>query len=191
MLGEYAEAETGKGANALEQRPQLRAALAAARKAKGPVLVAKLDRLSRDVAFVSGLMSHRVPFIVAELGSGVDPFMLHIYAAVAQMERQVISDRTKAALAALKARGVKLGSPVNQSSTSLSAAGRKGAEGKMRAADDAANVRPIIREPQASGIRTYRALADALNARGVATARGGVWEPTTVRNVMVRGQTPL
>jgi DNA invertase Pin-like site-specific DNA recombinase len=73
--------------------------------------VAKLDRLSRDVHFISGLMTKRVPFIVAELGPEVDPFMLHIYAAVAEKERVVISERTKAALAAAKARGVKLGNP--------------------------------------------------------------------------------
>jgi hypothetical protein len=73
-------------------------------KAKGPVLVHKLDRLSRDVAFISNLMAKKVPFIVVELGADVDPFMLHIYAAVAQKERQLISDRTKSALGSLKAR---------------------------------------------------------------------------------------
>src|SRR5678816_3663350 len=76
-----------------------------------PVIVAKLDRLSRDVAFISGLMAKRVPFVVAELGPDVDPFMLHLYAALAEKERRLISERTKAALAAAKARGVKLGNP--------------------------------------------------------------------------------
>jgi DNA invertase Pin-like site-specific DNA recombinase len=80
LVGERTEIETGKGADALERRPELAAALADARKAKCPVLVAKLDRLSRDVHFISGLMSHRVPFIVAELGTDADPFMLHLYA---------------------------------------------------------------------------------------------------------------
>ena len=87
LLGERIEIETGKGADALERRPELAAALADARKAKCPVLVAKLDRLSRDVHFISGLMSHRVPFIVAELGADADPFMLHLYAALAEKER--------------------------------------------------------------------------------------------------------
>ena len=73
--------------------------------------IAKLDRLSRDVHFISGLMAERVPFIVAELGADADPFMLHIYAALAEKERRLISERTKAALAAAKARGVKLGGP--------------------------------------------------------------------------------
>ena len=82
--------ETGKGADALDRRPQLAAALAAARRAKCSVLVSKLDRLSRDVAFVSGLMAQRVPFIVAELGRDADPFMLHLYAALAEKERRLI-----------------------------------------------------------------------------------------------------
>jgi DNA invertase Pin-like site-specific DNA recombinase len=78
IIGEYVEVETGKGANALDRRPQLAAALLAAKKAKCSVLVSKLDRLSRDVAFISGLMAQRVPFIVAELGRDADPFMLHL-----------------------------------------------------------------------------------------------------------------
>ena len=79
-LAEYVEAETGKGADALDRRPQLAAALAAARSAKCSAIVSKLDWLSRDIAFVSGLMTQRFPFIVAELGRDADPFMLHLYA---------------------------------------------------------------------------------------------------------------
>ena len=79
LIGELTEVETGKGADALDRRPVLRDALAQAKRAKAAVVVAKLDRLSRDVAFISGLMAHRVPFIVAELGADCDPFMLHIY----------------------------------------------------------------------------------------------------------------
>ncbi len=102
----------GQGSNALAERPELRAALAQAMRLACPVAVAKLDRLSRDVHFISGLMAHRVDFVVAELGADVPTFMLHIYAAVAQEERRMISERTKAALKAAKARGVRLGSPV-------------------------------------------------------------------------------
>jgi DNA invertase Pin-like site-specific DNA recombinase len=97
LVGEFLEAETGKGADALERRPQLAAALAAARSARCPVVVAKLDRLSRDVAFISGLMAQRVPFIVAELGADADPFMLHLYAALAEKERRLIAERTRTA----------------------------------------------------------------------------------------------
>ena len=109
IAGEHVEVETAKGADALDRRPELKAALKAAKKLRASVAVAKLDRLSRDVAFISGLMAQRVPFIVTALGKDVDPFMLHIYAAMAQQERTMISRRTKEALAEAKARGVKLG----------------------------------------------------------------------------------
>jgi DNA invertase Pin-like site-specific DNA recombinase len=111
IVGEFVEIETGKGCDALDRRPQLKAALAAAKRMRCPVAVAKLDRLSRDVHFISGLMAHRVPFVVAELGADVDPFVLHLFAALAEKERSLISTRTRQALAAAKARGVILGSP--------------------------------------------------------------------------------
>jgi DNA invertase Pin-like site-specific DNA recombinase len=111
ISGWFSEVESGKRvSDTLADRPQLSAALRASQELKGPVLVSKLDRLSRDVHFISGLMAHKVPFLVCELGADVDPFMLHLFAALAEKERAMISQRTKAALAALKARGVKLGS---------------------------------------------------------------------------------
>src|SRR5687768_11302048 len=113
IVSEYVEAETGKGADALDRRPQLAAALATAKAAKCAVVVSKLDRLSRDVAFVSGLTAQRVPFIVAELGRDADPFMLHLFAALAEKERRLISERTRAALQAKRAAGAKLGNPAN------------------------------------------------------------------------------
>ena len=88
IIGEYVEAETGSGADALDRRPQLAAALAAARSNRCAVVVSKLDRLSRDVSFVSGLMAQRIPFIVAELGRGINLFMLHLCAALAEKERR-------------------------------------------------------------------------------------------------------
>ena len=109
LVETFNEVETGKGADALDRRPQLSAALKMARQHKAPIIVAKLDRLSRDVHFITGLMAHRTPFIVAELGADADPFMLHLYAALAEKERRLISQRTKDALAAKKAQGVKLG----------------------------------------------------------------------------------
>ena len=181
VVGEHVEVETGKGADALERRPELAAALAQARKARCPVLVAKLDRLSRDVHFISGLMTHRVPFVVAELGSDADPFMLHLYAALAAKERALISTRTKAALAAKKAQGVKLGNPrAAEAAVKAHAANRAGAN------QFAANVLPIVREIQASGLTTLRDIAGALNARGIRTARGGAWHSSTVRNLLMR-----
>src|SRR4051794_39253230 len=115
LTAEFVEVETGKGADALDRRPQLAAALAAGRSGKCPVIVAKLDRLSRDVAFVASLMAQRVPFIVTELGLDADPFMLHLYAALAEKERRLISERTRSALAARRAQGAKLGNRRNAS----------------------------------------------------------------------------
>src|ERR1700681_625445 len=131
IVAEFVEIETGKGADALDRRPQLAAALSAARSARCSVLVSKLDRLSRDVAFVAGLMVQRVPFIVAELGRDADLFMLHLYAALAEKERRLISERTKAALRAKKAAGARLGNPTN-----LCMAGSLGRIAQVQAADE-------------------------------------------------------
>lgn len=183
----HCEVETGKGADALDRRPILAAALAQARKAKCAVVVAKLDRLSRDVAFVAGLMAQRVPFIVAELGVDADPFMLHLYAALAEKERALISQRTKAALAAKKAQGVTLGNPRRAGKGSVTEAAQISAAAQREAADAfAANVLPIIREVQAAGVTGHREIAMALNARGVRTPRGGEWHRSSVRNVILR-----
>lgn len=179
---EFVEVETGKGSDALDRRPQLAAALAMARKLKCPVVVAKLDRLSRDVHFISGLMTHRVPFVVAELGADADPFMLHIYAALAEKERALISRRTADALAAKKATGVKLGNPIN-----LAAAQALGAEANaVQAQRFAANVQPVIEAIRTSGVASLCGIAAALNVRGVPTARNGRWHPATVRAVIKR-----
>jgi DNA invertase Pin-like site-specific DNA recombinase len=181
VVAEHVEIETGKGADALDRRPELASALAQARKAKCPVLVAKLDRLSRDVHFISGLMAHRVPFIVAELGADADPFMLHLYAALAEKERALISARTKAALAAKKAQGVKLGNP-----RAAETVGKAHDAARAVADQFAVNVLPIVREIQGSGLTTLRDIAGALNARGIRTARGGAWHSSTVRNLLLR-----
>jgi DNA invertase Pin-like site-specific DNA recombinase len=178
---EFVEVETGKGSDALDRRPQLKAALAAARKLRCHVAVAKLDRLSRDVHFVSGLMSHKVPFLVADLGPDVDPFVLHLFAALAEKERALISTRTRQALAAAKVRGVTLGNP------RLHVARRNAVEAVTAEADRfAANVLPIIREAQKAGATSLREIAAALNARGVATARGGQWHAKSIANVLER-----
>lgn len=181
LAREFIEVETGKGADALDRRPELKAALAEARRLKCSVVVAKLDRLSRDVHFISGLMAHRVGFLVTELGPDVDPFVLHLYAALAEKERAMIAERTRVALAAAKARGVTLGGPKLPEA-------RKAATVVITANADqhAANVIPIIREAQRAGATTLRAVADVLNARGIHTARGGRWHATSVKNVIDR-----
>lgn len=181
IVAEFVEVETGKGSDALDRRPQLSAALARARSVRCPVAVAKLDRLSRDVHFISGLMAHRVAFVVAELGADVDPFVLHLYAALAEKERALIAGRTRAALAAAKARGVKLGNPNIEHARERAIAVIKG-----EAERAAGNVLPIINEVRRAGATSLRQVAEALNSRGISTPRGGVWYATSVRNVLAR-----
>jgi DNA invertase Pin-like site-specific DNA recombinase len=166
ILAEHVEVETGKGADALDRRPVLAAALAAAKRAKLPVIVAKLDRLSRDVHFISGLMAHKVPFIVTELGADTDPFILHLFAALAQKERALISQRTKEGLRAAKARGVKLGG------------WNTGSEASKRQADQLAEtMKPVMAE--LVGLSAQKAAAE-LNRRGIKSATGGLWYAQTV-----------
>jgi DNA invertase Pin-like site-specific DNA recombinase len=171
IVAEFIEVETGSGADALAQRPQLAAALAQAKKLKCPVIVAKLDRLSRDVAFIAVLMAQKVPFIVAELGADADPYMLHVYAALAKKERRMISKRTKDALRAAKARGVILGNA-------------KQAEANRNGADAfAESLRPIV----APIINlTSRRIAKVLNDRGIKTPTGKAWRSVAVLRLIER-----
>jgi DNA invertase Pin-like site-specific DNA recombinase len=156
--------------------------LAAARTTKCSVLVSKLDRLSRDVAFVSGLMAQRVPFIVAELGLDADPFMLHLYAALAEKERRLISERTRTALAAKKASGVKLGNPTN-----IEAAGARGREIQAKGSQEfAAGLMPVLKAIHDTGAITLRAVSAAPNQRGIRSSRGGQWHPSSVANLLAR-----
>jgi DNA invertase Pin-like site-specific DNA recombinase len=182
IVAEHVEVETGKGADALDRRPELAAALAAAKRVGGRLAVAKLDRLSRDVHFISGLMSQGVPFIVTELGADTDPFLLHIYAALAQKERSLIASRTRAALQAAKARGVKLGGyrggPVPDA--------KAGGVAAAAAADHfAATVGPVLLELRASGLSLSK-IAAAMTERGILTARGKPWTKMAVMNALNR-----
>jgi DNA invertase Pin-like site-specific DNA recombinase len=172
LLETFSEVETGKGSDALDRRPQLAEALKLAKQHKAPIIVAKLDRLSRDVHFISGLMAHKTPFIVAELGADADPFMLHLYAALAEKERRLISQRTRDALAAKKAQGVKLGG--------LNA---KGIRNRDEAKARAEALRPLMSELSSL---SARAIAAELNARGVATPSGARWHTETVLRVQRR-----
>jgi DNA invertase Pin-like site-specific DNA recombinase len=184
IIGEFVEAETGKGADALDRRPQLALALAAAKTARCCVLVSKLDRLSRDVAFVAGLMAQKVPFIVAELGRDADPFMLHLYAALAEKERHLISERTRAALGAKRAAGAKLGNPRN-----LTEAAKRGRAAQVGIADRfVGELLPLISALQASGVKTLDALARSLNQRGIHSPRGGQWHASAVSNFLARAR---
>jgi DNA invertase Pin-like site-specific DNA recombinase len=173
IVERFVEVESGKGADALDRRPKLAAALKAARKVdkKTPIIVAKLDRLSRDVHFISGLMTHKVPFVVAELGPTVDPFTLHIFAAVAQQERRMISERTKAGLAKSKK---KLGGM------------RPGTlEIQRKAVERAESLRPLMTE--LAGL-SHNACAKELNRRSIPTPNGREWSAVTVTRLRHRLQ---
>jgi len=170
------EVETGKGQDALQRRPKLAQVIRQAKRQKAPVLVSKLDRLSRDVAFIAGLMSEGVPFIVTELGADTDPFILHLYAALSEKERRLISARTKDTLQAMKRRGVRLGNPSRES---LHQASRKGVEARQEAARAfAEGLLPMISGYQQQGL-SLRKIAEELNKRGVPTYTGsGQWTAT-------------
>ena len=171
IIAEYHEVETGKGSDALDRRPHLAAALKEAKKIKAAICVAKLDRLSRDVAFIASLMAQKVPFIVASLGANADPFMLHIYAALAEQERRMISERTKVALAGAKARGVKLGNQAQADRNRELAAAR------------AEELRAILTDLQ--NLSATR-IARVLNDRKIPTPTGRPWSSKTVIRVQER-----
>lgn len=165
ILDTFEEWQSGKDDD--QKRPKLNAALEAARKAKVPVIVAKLDRLSRDVHFISGLMTRKVSFIVADLGADTDPFMLHIYAALAEKERRMISDRTKQALASVKAtKGRKLGGLRDY-----------GRNLQVDAVERARALAPVFEELAG---RSAREIARILNDRNIATPTGKLWSAMTV-----------
>lgn len=179
ILSSFTEVESGKS----EDRPQLIAAMAACRKAGAVLLIAKLDRLSRDVAFIAGLMKSDVRFIACDMPDA-DAFRLHIEAAIAEEERRRISGRTKAALNAAKARGVKLGGFRGH----LPAAHeRERGRAKQRelAQRRAAAILPFIAELRTEGITTATAIARALTAKGITTPRGATnWQPVQVRRLL-------
>ncbi len=167
----FTEVETAKViSDTLLKRPVLAAALNTARLLDCPIIVSKLDRLSRDVHFVSGLMVQRVEFIVCELGRTSDPFMLHLFAALAEKERALISQRTTAALAALKARGVKLG-------TKSPGAPRQTA---ARAVEYAAMLDIVGRQG------TLRDIVSRMNSAGYRTAQGKIFRIATIARILAR-----
>lgn len=178
ILSAFTEVESGK----VDSRPQLAAAMQACRQAGAALLIAKLDRLSRDVAFIAGLMKSDVRFIACDMPDA-DAFRLHIEAAIAEEERRRISARTKAALKAAKARGVVLGGFKGHLPTPADRAKGK-ARQRERAARRALSVLPAIREVQAEGIVSMSGIAQRLNANGVTTPRGGAWQAVQVSRAL-------
>ena len=182
VAAEFVEVESGRR----RDRPQLATALAAARAHRAVLVIAKLDRLARNVHFVSGLMESGVEFVAADMPT-VNRLTVHILAAVAEEEARMISARTKAALAAAKARGVRLGNP-NLRAGSAEQARAANAAKAARARTRAADVLPVIEQARRAGAATLQQLAAALDARGVPTpsGRGAGWRPVQVGRVLGR-----
>jgi DNA invertase Pin-like site-specific DNA recombinase len=173
-MQEFVEIESGKH----NERPQLTAALAACKKHRAKLVIAKLDRLSRNLAFIAALMESGVEFVAVD-NPHATKLTVHILAAVAEHEREMISERTKAALKAAKARGTRLGNP------QLAKAAKRGTSAvKANARQFAANVLPIIEEIERAGITSHNAIAAKLNERNVRTARGGKWTHVQVGAVL-------
>jgi len=180
LADSYTEIESGKR----NDRPELAKALRAAKLRNATLVIAKLDRLSRDAHFLLGLDKAGVDFVAADMPDA-NRLTVGIMALVAQQEREAISARTKAALAAAKERGVKLGNPGNLKNRELGAErGRK--VRTVRANERAANLREIIDDIRDSGQASLRQIASGLNGRRIPTARGGRWSAVQVKRVLDR-----
>ena len=171
LVAEFTEVESGRKID----RPELEEALRICKRQKATLVIAKLDRLARNVHFISGLMERGAQFCAVEFPNA-DPFMLHVHAAMGEHERRLISQRTKAGLERAKARGVKLGR--NGKALAKQNAARAKAQAK--------ELRPVIRRLRKEGLKTTRAIAAALNDQGIKSARGGVWHPQTVSLLLKR-----
>ena len=183
LLKEFVEIESGRK----NDRPELKAAFELCRKTGAKLVIAKLDRLARNVAFISNLMETNVDFVACDFPEA-NRLTIHILAAVAEHEREMISKRTKEALKAAKARGVKLGSPNNLKHEDACKGRLLGLERRMNKADEFAREHyPDIQQYRDQGM-SLNAIADKLNRECVLTARGktGSWTPSTVKNVIVR-----
>lgn len=177
----FVEVESGKK----DDRPQLEAAITLCRKTGATLLIAKLDRLARKLSFIANLLDSGVEFTAVDMPNA-NRLTVHIMAAMAEHEREMISTRTKAALQAAKARGVKLGGdrgyrPAQAPDSSLATVARQ-----EKATKAAHGVMPVVRELQAQGVTSLNALAAKLNEMGVKTPRGGNWTATAVKRAVER-----
>lgn len=180
LVAEFKEIETGKGSNALDKRPQLRSALDLCRKRGATLIIAKLDRLARNVHFVSGLLESGCDFVAADMPEA-NKTMIQIHAVMSEWERDQISARTKAALAAAKARGVKLGvtGPANL---------KRNIEERRAAADVfAGKLSGVLHGFKAAGL-AQRAMVRELNTLGIKTTKGGQWSLNQLQRVITRSQ---
>jgi DNA invertase Pin-like site-specific DNA recombinase len=181
LVKEFVEVESGKHAD----RPVLADAFTACRLYGAKLIIAKIDRLSRDAHFLLGLEKAGIDFVAADMPAA-NRLTVGIMAMVADEERRMISRRTKEALAAAKRRGVKLGGFRKGASVPREAR-KKGNAAMVRIANErAANIAPVLAELREAGIVSLRAIADALNDRGIPAAKGGTWSPTQVNRVLGR-----
>jgi len=177
LVAELTEIESGKRA----ERPKLVEAVKAAKKHRATLVIAKLDRLSRNVAFIANLMEAGVEFVAADMPHA-NRLTVHILAAVAEHEREMISQRTRAALAAVKSRGVQLGNRSN-----IEVAQARSRQARMVQADQfTSNILPVVLQIKGAGVQTLSGIAETLNARGLRTARGGEWQAVQVKRVLER-----
>ena len=178
VVTEFVEVETGKGANALLRRPELRAALELCKKTGATLLIAKLDRLARNVHFVSGLMESKVKFVACDLPEA-NQLTIHIMAAFAEHEARRISERTRDALAAAKARGVVLGAkgPANLKQHTQ--------ERQAAACAFKARLMPLLNGFVSQGL-SRRAIVVQLNDLGIRAPRGGLWSLGQVQRLAAR-----
>ena len=184
VLARFTEVESGRKAD----RPELAKALHLAKVTGATLVIAKLDRLSRNAAFLLALRDSGVRFVAVDMPEAND-LTVGIMALVAQAEREAISRRTKEALAVAKARGVKLGNP--NGAESLRRAGKGGAALRAtvsaNAAAFAADLAPVLADIRAAGLTSLRVIATELTARGIRTRRGGKWGVGNVKGLMARG----
>lgn len=181
VLATFTETESGKR----NDRPQLAAALQKAKQTGAVLVIAKLDRLARNVHFISGLMESGVEFVACDMPHA-NRLTLHIMAAIAEHEAEMISKRTVAALAAARARGTKLGGYRGKGAPTA-ASRAKGRHTQTAGANArAARLKPILTDLRAAGHTTYQALAVALTVRGYAAPRGGAWSAAQVRREELR-----
>ena len=178
LVAEFVEIESGRR----EDRPELTKALAACRVHGATLVIAKLDRLARNVAFISNLMAAGVEFVAVDFPQA-NRLTVHILAAVAEHEREMISARTRAALAAAKARGTKLGNPANLRNRASGTA-RSAHVRRERASKRTADLKPMVAIIRAAGATSLRAVAAELNRRGVPAAGGGTWHANSVRRLL-------
>jgi DNA invertase Pin-like site-specific DNA recombinase len=188
LVAEYVETESGRRSD----RPQLAKALAHAKAIGATVVFAKLDRLTRNVDLLRSLVASDVDLVFCDLPhvppGAMGRFLLTQMASVAELEAGLISERTKAALAAAKARGVKLGNPNGARALRGKQVGNKQAVAAVKANAErrAVNLKGIVDDLRAQGVTSVRTLAVELNARGILTPRGGAWHPTSVARLLAR-----